>query len=101
MCIRDRRMNERLEGLGPIIADRPKMRIVPDADVGRVLAYIHNNPVAAGVVREPAASTWTSHRAYLGLERMPPWLDVVEGMRRCGVSGDAVAFDQWVRTQPS
>src|SRR5690242_11314772 len=29
-------MNERAAGLGSIFADRPKMRIVPDADVARV-----------------------------------------------------------------
>jgi REP element-mobilizing transposase RayT len=95
------RMNDKCEGLGPIIADRPKMHIVPDADVGRVVAYIHNNPVNAGVVTDPAASAWTSHRAYVGHSGAPAWLDTIEGMRRCGFGADPDAFDRWVRMQPA
>lgn len=91
------RVNEQAKGLGPIFADRPKMHLVPDDGVGRPLAYIHNNPVSAGVVTEAAASRWTSHRAYLGHETAPTWLAVDDGLARCGFAGDPARFDAWVR----
>jgi REP element-mobilizing transposase RayT len=89
-------LNKSAGGLGPIFADRPKVRIVADEKVGHVIAYVHNNPVRAEVVQTAAESTWTSHRAYLGVEPAPRWLDVDDGMRRAGFS-DAGAFDSFVR----
>jgi hypothetical protein len=57
----------------------------PNGPSGAALvAYIHNNPVRAGVVSDPANSAWTSHRAYLGLATPPTWLDVEQGLRLCG-----------------
>jgi REP element-mobilizing transposase RayT len=37
-------------------------------------AYVYFNPVRAGLVGEPASSTWTSYRASVGLERPHPAL---------------------------
>lgn len=39
-----------------------------------VLRYIARNPVAAGVVADPATWRWSSHRAMVGLARPPSWL---------------------------
>jgi hypothetical protein len=41
-----------------------------------LIRYVHNNPVRAGVVDRASESGWSSHRAYLGLEKVPPWLGV-------------------------
>jgi putative transposase len=38
-----------------------------------LVRHIHLAPVKSGLVRDPAAYVWSSHRAYLGLESLP-WL---------------------------
>ena len=42
------------------------------------MRYVHNNPVRAGIVPQAAASGWSSHRAYIGAEKAPPWLRLGE-----------------------
>ena len=69
---------------GPVFAERFRCVLVGDDTVGRVLAYVHNNPVRAGLVRDAALSGWTSHRAYFGLDATPAWLDVPSGLRAAG-----------------
>ncbi len=76
--------NARDQSLGPVFAGRPTVIVVGDAAVGRLLAYVHNNPVRAGLVADALGSSWTSHRAYAGLARSPGYLDVSEGLRRAG-----------------
>jgi REP element-mobilizing transposase RayT len=93
-------INHAHEGLGTIFAGRPKMHIVPDDEFSTRIAYIHNNPVRAKVARVAADSAWTSHRAYVGLDAAPAWLDVAEGLRRCGYD-DPQAFDRWVQLDTS
>ena len=53
---------------GPLVADRPTTILVPDHKAPYLGAYIHNNPGRAGLVSFPEESSWTSHRAYIGLE---------------------------------
>lgn len=72
--------------LGPVFAARFAAIACSEEQAALVIAYIHNNPVRAGVVADPADSSWTSHRAYLGLEPLPPWLDVEQGLSLCGYS---------------
>ena len=91
-------MNKVRDGLGPIVSDRPSIQIVEESAVAKVIAYVHNNPVRAGVARTARDSSWTSHRAYLGLERAPTWLHVDEGLRRCGIES-AEDFDAWVQAE--
>lgn len=91
-------MNERHGRLGSMMADRAKDYAVLPANEAAVIAYIHNNPVRAGVVTAACESTWTSHRCYLGLSPVPPWLCVDEGLARCGL--DRLAFDEWVQSHP-
>jgi hypothetical protein len=92
-------LNQQCDGLGPVFADRPKMVIAPDAHAGAVLAYIHNNPVRAGVTRTAGASAWTSHRAYVGKAIAPSWLRVEEGLALSGHAGNPKTFDAWVRAR--
>jgi len=86
--------NELHERIGPVFAARAKMWVTRTEHVGSLIAYIHNNPVRAGVVRRAARSTWTSHRAYLGLNVAPPWLQCERGLELTGIARDE--FDDWV-----
>ena len=88
-------VNRSRERIGALFVRGPKAVLAPGDGVGRVIAYLHNNPVRAGVCTQPHDSTWTSHRAYLGLEAAPPWLAVGEGMRRAGLT-DVAAFEALV-----
>jgi hypothetical protein len=90
-------LNKRLDRIGPIFADRADEWVMAPHNEGDVIAYIHNNPVRAGVVKRASASTWTSHQAYLGLVARPAWLHVDEGLARAGFS-DQAGFDRWVRS---
>ena len=44
-----------------------------DEHLLEAVRYIHRNPVEAGIVADPQAYQWSSHRAYLGGSG-PPWL---------------------------
>lgn len=77
-------MNRTHKRIGGIFTRGPKDILIPDARVGHVLAYIHNNPVRAKLVSEPSQSAWTSHRYYTGVEPPPSWLKVKEGFARMG-----------------
>ena len=79
-------LNEHQGGLGHVFAERCDMWAVRPTDEAALIAYIHNNPVRAGVVENPRDSTWTSHRAYVGLAPAPSWLHVAEGLARSGIT---------------
>lgn len=88
-------LNKRHDRLGPVLANRPaNYNIAPDR-IARTVAYIHNNPVTAGVVEGARDSDWSSHRAYLGLDEAPRWLDVSMGMQLMGVKSKN-SFDKLV-----
>jgi hypothetical protein len=85
-------MNRVHDRIGTMFVRGPKdYPVAPDA-VGRLIAYIHNNPVRAGVVSVASASTWTSHRAYIGRGRALPWLHIGHGF----AASDPREFDRWV-----
>jgi len=92
-------LNRLHERLGPVFASRHSTIACADERVGPLLAYVHNNPVRAGVVAWAGDSTWTSHRAYAGLEATPTWLDADAGLRASGFlgTGAATRFDTFVR----
>lgn len=94
-----RRLGER--ALGPVFAQRPTTVLIEPERAAYVIAYVHNNPVRAAVASAASDSTWTSHRAYLGLTAAPRVLDVHAGLALSGfdpsVSGSA-AFDAFVRS---
>jgi hypothetical protein len=61
-----------------------------------LIANIHNEPVRAKVVARPADTSWSSHRAYLGVEPAPRWLHVAEGLRLAQFAGSSDEFDALV-----
>ncbi len=91
-------VNRRDGTSGPVFMERAKsLRLAGRID--RTIAYVHNNPVRAGVVAHAAASDWSSHRAYVGLDPAPPWLAVEEGLARAGFDGTECgrkAFGEYV-----
>lgn len=91
-------LNARHGRLGPVFADRPYVEAVDDSRLPYLLAYVHNNPVRARLVGSADESSWTSHRAYLGLTSARAGLSTQQGLSRSGFGGDAAAFDAWVRS---
>lgn len=92
-------MNARHHRIGPMFVRGPKdFAIVPENE-GQLIAYVHNNPVRAGVVPDARQSTWTSHPAYVGHVLPPRWLHVTEGLARAGFD-DRARFDEWVNATP-
>ena len=77
-------LNATQRRLGPVFAERHRSVTCEGETAAALIAYIHNNPVRAGVATDPADSDWTSHRAYLGLAEPPAWLDVELGLHLCG-----------------
>jgi hypothetical protein len=82
-------LNHATGRLGPVFADRHRNVECDSNTALAMLAYIHNNPVRAGMVTDPGDSTWTSHRAYVGSEKAPAWLDVQMGLSLCGFHANA------------
>lgn len=63
------RYNRHWKRDGHLFRGRYKAILVKDdAYLVELLRYIHFNPVAAGIVKEPQDHHWTSHRQYLGKE---------------------------------
>jgi putative transposase len=93
-------MNERHGRLGGLFADRARDYALAPETTRELVAYIHNNPVRGGVVKNAAESDWTSHRAYLGLSAIPAWLDTELGLARCGFDSPR-AFSNYVDGLPS
>ncbi len=56
-------INDRRDRIGAVFTRGPNLKEVREDGVGRVIAYIHRNPVRAGVVAAPRDSDWTSQRA--------------------------------------
>jgi REP element-mobilizing transposase RayT len=88
-------MNRAYNRIGNVFVRGPKAYPVARGSVGRLIAYIHNNPVRAGLCVSPSESDWTSHRAYLSA-RPPRWLDVDLGLALAD-SSQRDEFDRWVR----
>jgi putative transposase len=61
--------------------------------------YIPNNPVEAGLVREPEDWPWSGYRANLGLERPRPFHDTVQLLAYFGKESQApiVRYERFVR----
>lgn len=69
-----RYLNSELNRAGHVFSGRFKAYLVDQDRYGLALvAYLHLNPVRAGIVRQPGAYAWSSHRAYLGKDDLP-WL---------------------------
>jgi putative transposase len=48
---------------GPVFADRHRSLTFEGETAAALIAYVHNNPVRAGLASDPADCSWTSHRA--------------------------------------
>jgi REP element-mobilizing transposase RayT len=79
-----RGVNARQRVWGPLWQGRFKVKIVDSQRyLDSLLAYIHLNPVAAGIVDDPADYRWSGHLDLLG-ERRKPIVDVDEVLRVFG-----------------
>ena len=78
--------NRRRQVLGPAWQGRYKARLVEDpAYLMQAIAYVHLNPVAAGMVKDPASYPWSGHRQLVGRVRTGV-LDVDEALAAFGPS---------------
>ena len=70
-----REHNRRRHQLGPVWQGRYQVRMVEaERYLLQLIAYIHLNPVAAGLVDDPAEYRWSGHRELLG-HGSPPLVD--------------------------
>ena len=61
--------NSRHRVFGPLWQGRYKAKPVEDQrHFDQLIVYIHMNPVAAGVVEDPADHRWSGHREMIGIE---------------------------------
>jgi REP element-mobilizing transposase RayT len=71
------RLNRRRDRFGHATAGRFGSSALDTHDeIAAVAAYIALNPVQAGLVDDPGEYRWTSHRATLGIEAGPFWLQL-------------------------
>ena len=62
--------NRTYKRCGHLFQDRFRSELVDnDGYLLEVSRYIHNNPVAAGVVKEPSEYSWSSYNIYTGMAR--------------------------------
>lgn len=90
--------------VGRVFAQRPATFSVAPQDGLQLIAYLHNNPVHAGLVGDASQSDWTSHRAYLNPRERPHWLSVSRALEYCGYSDteiDRRAFHEQVASLAS
>lgn len=70
---------------GPLFRGRFRSQLVQDDTyLLTVLAYLHLNPVVAGLAPNAESAPWTSHRAYINRESTPVWLHTDELLDRAG-----------------
>jgi len=79
-----RGVNARQRVWGPLWQGRFKVKVVDRSRyLDALLAYVHLNPVAAGIVDDPAEYRWSGHQDLLG-RRREPIVDVDEVLRVFG-----------------
>ena len=93
-------INERRARIGAVFVRGPTCVGYQPEGVARLIAYIHRNPVRAGIVARASDSSWTSHAAYIGRVQPPPWLDIGYGLELAGFH-DAAELDTWVDAAPT
>jgi REP element-mobilizing transposase RayT len=93
--------NRRRRYLGRLWQSRYRARLVDSNDYfGQVVAYVHLNPVAAGLVTDPADYALSGHREAIG-QRRPRILDsgaLVELFGEENPSLMRTAYLEWVRS---
>ena len=79
---------------GPVFRGRFRSELIEDeSSLPYVMAYIHLNPLKAGLITRLQSHGWTSHRAYLGLDEKP-WLTTAHFL---ALFGDPEALHRYVR----
>jgi REP element-mobilizing transposase RayT len=69
------RLNRLQRWDGPVFRGRFRSQLVSnEKSLPYVMAYIHLNPLKAGLITRLQSYGWTSHRTYLGRETAAPWL---------------------------
>jgi len=89
------------DSVGPIFAGRPKNYKTDPDSLLRLVAYIHMNPVRAGIVSAPDESDWSSHVYYMRKKTAPKWLAVEKTLSLLGFDDTPSGrkqFDEAVRT---
>ena len=87
-------------GVGPCSRIGQRTFEVQPAAVAYLVAYVHMNPVRAGVCQKPVDSRWTSHQAYLRLTPLPPGWMSSRALALCGFEDTDAGrrdFDEFVR----
>ena len=81
-----RRWNARNRVFGPLWQGRYRAKLIEDQRyLDRLVVYIHLNPVAAGIVDDPAEYPWSGHGELLGRGK-DPLVEVDEVLRLFGGS---------------
>lgn len=75
------------QAFGAVFAGRPTEVIIEDSATA-LLAYVHNNPVRAGVVASAEQSRWTGHRAMIGLDQASGGADIPRALEVAGFGTD-------------
>jgi len=76
-------LNRKYGRLGTAMAERPNSVFCDSETYAlELVRYVHNNPVRAKIVASAEGSSWSSHRAYLGLDKAPEWLDFMPVLLR-------------------
>ena len=90
-------INECRGRIGAVFVRGPTLvQALPDG-AARLVAYIHLNPVRAGVVAAASESSWTSPGCYAGAARVPRWLDVERGLQLTGFAS-GLQLAEWVES---
>ena len=78
---------------GALWRGRSSNRVVLDDAYWRfLLAYLHLNPVKAGLARLPEHCVWTSHAQYIGVLPADPWLTTADMLAQFGGSESLHAY---------
>lgn len=81
-------LNKKTRRRGHVFQGRFKSILVDDANyLEELVRYIHLNPVRAGIVKHPEAYHWSSHRTYMGADRVG-WLTTSRVLREFGTNPD-------------
>ena len=77
------RFNRSMRTDGPLFRGRYRSVLIgADSHLCCVSRYIHLNPVEGQFVARPQEYRASSYRAFLGLDRAPPWLFTAETLKR-------------------
>jgi putative transposase len=74
---------------GPVFQERPTTLSMPRDRADRLIPYLHNNPLRAGLAAERENPLWTSHAFYAGIAAPPAALSVESGLGFCGFGSDS------------